>query len=127
DRVLTEVHARDRRRAHVARLAEAVVNAVGLRVLRPALAQLEPALELDVDRLREPLDLLTVEVPRQRIRREAGVVEDLVGPGAPDPGDHPLVAEERVQPARLARADRLERVGADAERLGAEVRELLLE
>src|ERR1043166_1457287 len=51
DRVLLEVHARDRRAAHVAGLIELVVDAVDVRVLCAALAQLEPALELRVDRL----------------------------------------------------------------------------
>ena len=55
DRVLLVVDARDRRAADVARLVELVVHAVGARVVRAALAQLEPALELGVDRVGEPL------------------------------------------------------------------------
>ena len=54
DRVLLEVDARDRRAADVARLAELVVDAIRALVVRAALAQLEPAFELGVDRLREP-------------------------------------------------------------------------
>src|SRR3712207_8363134 len=38
--------------------------------------------------------------------RELCLPEDLVDPGAADPGDHALVAEERVQVPRLLDADR---------------------
>ena len=60
----------------------------------------------------------------RRERREPCVVEDLVGPCSADPGEHALVAEQGVEPARLLCQDRLERVGAEAERLGPEVSEL---
>ena len=52
DRVLLVVDARDRGLADEARLAEPVVDAVDPRVVRAALAQLEPARELLVDRAR---------------------------------------------------------------------------
>src|SRR3954453_9282232 len=97
DRVLLEVDARDRRPAHVARLAEVVMDAIRLRVVRAALAQLEPAGELGVDRRREPRDLFVLELRRERVRRELRGVEDLVRPGAADPGDRALVAKQRVQ------------------------------
>src|SRR4051794_41413788 len=51
-------------------------------------------------RLAEPLGLLLVEVRAPLERRQPGRVQDLIDPGAPDPGDHPLVAQERVQRAR---------------------------
>jgi hypothetical protein len=55
-----------------------------------------------VDRGGEALDLLFVEVARERVRRELRGVEDLVRPRAADPGDEALVAEERVQAPRIA-------------------------
>ena len=100
------------------------MDAVGLRVVGAALAQLEAACELVVDRRREARDLLVGEVGRERIRRELRRVEDLVRPGAADAGDRALVAEERVQAARLAAEDLAERLRVEAERLGAEVVEL---
>src|SRR5207244_346110 len=69
---------------------------------------------------------LAAEITRQRVGREARVVEDLVRPGAADSGDHLLVAQERVEPARLAGDDRPELLGADAERFWSEVGELPL-
>ena len=98
------------------------MDAVGLRVVGAALAQLEAARELVVHRRREPLDLLVREVGRERVRRELRRVEDLVRPRAADAGDRALVAEQRVQPARLAAQDLAELVGVEAERLRAEVR-----
>src|SRR5918994_3821268 len=62
DRVLLEVHARDRRPADMAGLGELLVHAIRLLVVRSALAQLEAADELGVDRIREPGDLLAVKV-----------------------------------------------------------------
>ena len=124
--MLLEVDLRDRRPADVARLGELPVHAVRLLVVRAAFAQLEAAGELGVDRLGEPGDLLAVEILRQRVRREPGVVEDLVRPRPPDPGDHALVAEQRVEPARLARADLRQPLGADPVGLRPEVRELVL-
>ena len=97
--MLLEVDAGNGRPADVARLAELVVDPVDTRVGGAALAELEAARELGVDRLGEPLDLLRREIPRERVRRELGVVENLVRPGAADPGDRPLVAQQRVQPA----------------------------
>ena len=58
DRVLVVVDALERVAADVARLAEAVVDAVDLRVLRAAVAEVEAAGQLLVDRSGEPLDLL---------------------------------------------------------------------
>ena len=73
------------------------MHAIGLLVAGATLAQVEAALELRVDRRRQPLDLGRRQILRQRVRREAGAVEDLVRPRAADPGDEPLVAQERVQ------------------------------
>jgi hypothetical protein len=75
------------------------VDPVDARVARAALAELEAACQLGVDRLCEPLDLLRGQIARERIGRELRVVEDLVRPSAADPGDRPLVAQQRVQPA----------------------------
>jgi hypothetical protein len=44
-------------------------------------------------------------------------VQDLVCPGAADPGNDALVAQERVQPPRLGRQDLAEPLFAEAERL----------
>jgi hypothetical protein len=77
-----------------------------------------------VDRGGEALDLLFVEVARERIRRELRGVEDLVRPGAADPGDEALVAEERVQAARVRAEDLGELLPRRAVRLRAEVPEL---
>src|SRR5262249_55269061 len=74
DRVLLEVDSRERRAAAPARLAELVVDAVGLRVVRTGEPELEPALELVVDRGREPLDLLVCQLRRERVRGEPGRV-----------------------------------------------------
>src|SRR5204863_8707276 len=51
---------------------------------------------------------------------------DRVRPRAADARDQALVAEERVEPARLVGEDLLEPLGAEPERLRAEVRELRL-
>ena len=40
-------------------------------------------------------------------------MEDLVRPRATDPGDPPLVAEQRMEPARVARQDLGEPLGAE--------------
>src|SRR5204863_8360966 len=45
--------------------------------------------------------LLLVQVVALRERRELGLPQDLVHPGTPDPGDRALVAEQRVEVARL--------------------------
>ena len=82
----------------MARLAELVVNAVRPFVVGPALAQLEAAQQLGVDRVRELLDLFRRHVACQLVRREASMVEDLVCPGTADAGDHALVAQHRMQP-----------------------------
>lgn len=56
----------------------------------------------DVEGGVEALDLLGVELGPFLERREPGLPEDLVDPGAADPGDVFLVAEQRVQVARLS-------------------------
>src|SRR5437899_4480364 len=84
DRVLLEVHLRERRATDVARLAELLVHAVGALVARATLAQLEAALKLGVDRGGEPVDLGVGQVGGERIGRELRRVQDLVCPGAPD-------------------------------------------
>jgi hypothetical protein len=119
--VLLVVDVVQRRRADVARLAEPVVDAIRLRIGRSALPQLEPARELRVDRLGEPLDLVVSQLRREREGGQPGMVEDLVRPGAADAGELALVAEERVQPVVLARQDLGEPLGAEPQRLGAEV------
>src|SRR5204862_481399 len=83
---LLVVDARDRRAAHVAGLAELVVYAVDALVAGSALAQLEPARELGVDRVGELLDLSRDQVPGQGKRRQLRVMEDLIRPGAADAG-----------------------------------------
>ena len=70
DRVLLEVDARDRRAADVARLAEPVVDAVGLRVVRAALAQLEPARELASIAAASRSTSSSRELGRERVGRE---------------------------------------------------------
>ena len=54
-------------------------------------------------------------------------VEDLVRPRAADAGDQPLVAQQRVEPARVGGEDPAERLGVELVGLRAEVGELLLE
>ena len=53
-------------------------------------------------------------------------MQDLVRPRAPDARDHALVAQERVQPPRLARQDLGKPLRPETERLRAEVLELSL-
>jgi hypothetical protein len=108
----------------VAGLAESLVHAIRLRVVRAALAQLEAACELRVDRVGESLDVFVREVGRQLVRRELRRVQDLVRPRTADAGERALVAEKGVEPARLTAEDDGELVGADPERLGAEVIQL---
>src|SRR5256714_10261399 len=124
DRVLLEVDLRERRAAHVTRLAEAPVDAVGLLVGGSARSELETALELEVDGGCEARDLLVVEVARQRVRRELRRVEDLVRPRTADARDQVLVAEERMQAPRLAVHDLAEALWPEAERFRAEVGQL---
>src|SRR4051794_4310451 len=105
DRVLLVLDAGDRGLADEAGLAELVVDAVDGRVLLAALAQLEATRELAADRLGEAVDLLRVQVAREREGGEPRRVQDLVCPRAPDAGEGPLVAEHRVEPPRLGAAD----------------------
>ncbi len=100
------------------------MDAVRLLVAGAALAELEAAGELGVDRGGEPRDLLVVEILRERVRRELRLVEDLVRPRAADAGDRALVAQQRVQAPPFAAEDRRQLGGVDAGRLRAEVREL---
>jgi hypothetical protein len=90
--VLLIVDARDRGAADVAGLSQPVVDAIGPCVARAALSQLQAPGQLLVDRRGEALDLLVVELGRQRERRQLGMVEDLVRPRAPDAGQSALVA-----------------------------------
>src|SRR4029078_5332261 len=101
DRVLLEVDAGDRSAAGVTGLAELVVDAADLRVLRAALAQFEAPRELGVDRIRERLDVSRGQSLGRGERGQLRRVQDLVRPRAADAGDHPLVAEQGVQPPRL--------------------------
>ncbi len=99
DRVLVVVDLGERRAAARARLAETPVDEVDGLVARAALAELEAARELGVDRRRQPVDLLRRELRRERERRQPRDVEDLVRPRSTDPGEQALVAQQRVQPA----------------------------
>src|SRR5207244_4633037 len=103
-----------------------VVDAVRARVVRALLTQIEAARQLLVDRGRKPLDLLGLQLARKRERRQLGAMEDLVRPGPADSGDHPLVAQQGMQPPGLARHDLAEPLPPESERLRAEVCELLL-
>jgi len=53
-------------------------------------------------------------------------VEDLVRPRAADAGERALVAQERMEAARLATQDLAQRGGADAERIRTEMRDFRL-
>ena len=105
DRVLLEVDPGDRRAAARARLAERVVDAVDLSVVLAQQAELEAAGELVADRFVEARDLLGGHLRRQLVRRELRGPEDLVCPGAPDAGNQPLVAQQRMEPARVRGED----------------------
>ena len=89
--MLLEVDLCERGRALRARLSEPVVHPVDLCVGHASFPQLEAALELRVDGLREALDLVRRELGRERVGRQPGVVEDLVRPGPADAGQGPLV------------------------------------
>ena len=91
------------------------------------LAQLEGAREVVVHGDREPLDLLVREVRRRLERREACAEEDLVRVRASDPRDCALVAEEGMQLPALAAQDLAQRRRVERERVGPEVRQILLE
>ena len=127
DRVLLEIDLGKRRSAVRARLAEPVVDAVGVLVVGTREAQLEAAGELVSDCRGEPLDLLGVELGRERVGGEPRDIQDLVGPGAADAGDRALITQQRVEAARVAREDRREGLGVELVGLGAEVGELRLE
>ena len=124
DRVLLEVDAGDGSAAVRARLAQAVVDLVRLLVGRTRQAEFQAGGEELADSRREELDLLVAELRRERVGRELRPVQDLVRPGAADAGERPLVAQERMQPARLAAGDLGELGGGDPIRFRAEVRDL---
>ena len=129
DRVLLEVDARERRAALRTRLAEAVVDAVDLPVGGSALAELGgcgPSSSASESLKSADASSAESSVVR-RVRRELGVVEDLVRPGPADPGDEALVAEERVEAARVGSEDLRELLVRQAVRLRPEVGELLLD
>ena len=86
------------------------MDAVDRAVLCAALPQRQPARELLVHRRGETLDLRAVQIGRERERREPRGVEDLVRPGAPDPRDCALVAEQRVQASRVGAEDLAETI-----------------
>ncbi len=122
--MLLVVDAGDRLGAHVAGLPEPTVHAVDALVRGAALAQVESAPELLVDRVRELLDLIRIELPRERERREPCVVKDFVRPGAADPGQGALVAQERVEAPRVGCEDAGEPFAFETERLRPEMCEL---
>ena len=125
DRVLLEVDLGDRRAADVARLAELLVHAVGpsrrRRRLRGARAR-GRARRSSRSRGARPL--------RPRGRPSARTGESFAAwrisfaHARPMPAIDALVAEERVEPARLAAHDLAELRGVEAERFGAEMLEL---
>ena len=87
----------------------------------------ERALEILVDRRREPLDLLRREIGRELEGRELREPEDLVGVRAADARQRALVAQERMKLAALAAEDLAKPLCAEPECVGAEVGELGLE
>jgi hypothetical protein len=103
--VLLEVDAGDWRSADGAGLREPVVDAIGLLVARAAQPQLEALGEGLPDRRRQAGDLVLVEFGGQSVRRETGAVEDLIRPGAADAGERTLVAQKRMEPARVRAQD----------------------
>ena len=62
----------------------------------------------------QALDLLVRHLRALLERREARLPEDLVDPGAADPGDRPLVAQQRMQVPRLVDAARRARSSGGA-------------
>src|SRR5689334_2025950 len=80
DRVLLEIDLLDRRPADVTGLVQLLVHAVDLRVLGAPLAQLEPSLELRVDRVRECSDLSRGQSLGRGERGQLRRVQDLVRP-----------------------------------------------
>ena len=105
DGVLLVVDLAQRVAAARARLAEAAVDEVDVLVALAGDPQLERARQVLLDRRREALDLVVVEIAGERERRQLRAMEDLVGVRAPDPGERPLVAQQRVQPAVVAGED----------------------
>ena len=93
----------------------------------PAFAEGEPLGEGLVDRRGQTLDLVLVQVGGECIRRELGAEQDLVRPRATDTRERALIAEERVQPARVGPQDLAESLRSQAERVRPEVRELRLQ
>ena len=124
DGVLLVVDLPERVAASRARLAEAPVDEVDVLVALAGDPELERAGEVVLDRRREALDLVLVELVRESEGRELRPVQDLVRVRAPDPGERPLVAQERVQPPVVAGQDLAQLLGSQPDRLGAQVREL---
>ena len=100
------------------------MDEVDVLVALAGLAQLERTRQILLDGAREALDLLFAELAREREGRELRAVEDLVRMRAADPGERPLIAKERVQPAVVAGEDLTELVRAEPERLRPDVRQL---
>ena len=103
------------------------VDPVDVLVALARLPERERPGQVVLDRGREPRDLLGREVGRELERRELREPEDLVRVRAADPRERPLVAEQRMQLATLAREDLAESLRPEPESVGAEVGELGLE
>ena len=86
--------------------------------------ELERPLEVLVDGGGEAVDLLVVELGRERERRQARTPEDLVRVCAPDARERALVAQQRVQAAVVGVQDLAQPGRVHVERVGAEVRQL---
>jgi hypothetical protein len=101
------VHGLDLRAAARTLLAGAAVylqrhrRLVGERVANDLLVVRECAAQALVDRAVQPLDRVVVQVVALAKRRELGGPEHLVDPRAADAGDRALVAQQRMQMARL--------------------------
>ena len=104
--VLGEVDRRQRRAAARARLSLPAMDLERHRHLvrdlgaDRLLVVLDRGAE-DVEGCVQPLDLIGIELRAFLERGEARLPEDLVDPGAADPGDVPLVAQQWVQVTRL--------------------------
>ena len=114
--MLGEEDGLDRRAAARARLALALVDLQRHRQLVGELLADHLLVVVDrvaehVERLVQALDLLGVELGALAEGRQPRLPEDLVDPGAADAGDRPLVAQQRMQVARLVdqRRELLER------------------
>ena len=107
DRVLLEVDLRDRRAAHVAGLAQLRCTRYVFASFAPRSRSSSAAPELGLGRSGQALRPRPGSGPgREGVRGERRGVEDLVRPGAADPRDHALVAEQRCRPATGPRGSR---------------------